>query len=474
LNTGNIEIRTSWFNSGRIDNNASGFLGSSIFPAGLFIRPGGLLWNFDRLGLEGAVNNFGNLSAEGSLANQAAAGIVNWGEIEGEILDDGPLLNCPFSLVESATNVLQAERCEGSGDRDEDGLSDEIDQDSSRFSDGFDDFALAETPPVEEQRFTRGFVRRRGDQQLWIRKLLRDEPGLEPIRWGIDLEALPGGGPLLALIRACGQGLSQGTDFALDSGDSLRITCGSTETQVLAGPVDHTFYADDGRTFFASIDSGHTLTFEPETASFTADSDNPGPILIETEGVEFEVGAGGTVEAPLLIAIDVKPGGEPNTLPCHPAQLVPVAILTTDSFDATTVDHTTVHFAGASEVHLDREGAPHRHDEEDVDEDGDIDLAFHFLLGDTGLACNATSATLLGETFDGVPSGGTDSIRLLEGTRRCGLGFELAMWLPGLAWLARKRCFDAAQPPGARRRAETSTRSRPAASSSSSKRGSSR
>jgi hypothetical protein len=86
---------------------------------------------------------------------------------------------------------------------------------------------------------------------------------------------------------------------------------------------------------------------------------------------------------------------------------------TVDDFDATTVDHTTVTFEGATETHLDKKtGLPRRH-EEDVDGDGDIDLVFHFRFGDSNLGCASTEATLVGETFDGTAIEGTDAVRMV-------------------------------------------------------------
>jgi hypothetical protein len=89
-----------------------------------------------------------------------------------------------------------------------------------------------------------------------------------------------------------------------------------------------------------------------------------------------------------------------------------VAILTTETFDATTVDHTTVRFEGASETHIMKNGEPQRH-EEDVDEDGDIDLVFHFRLDDTHINCESSQGTLIGETFDGLAIVGSDSVRIV-------------------------------------------------------------
>jgi hypothetical protein len=64
-------------------------------------------------------------------------------------------------------------------------------------------------------------------------------------------------------------------------------------------------------------------------------------------------------------------------------EVITVAILTTDDFDATTVDHTTVLFERASETHVNgKTGEPRRH-EEDVGFDGDIDLVLHLRNIDT-------------------------------------------------------------------------------------------
>ena len=123
--------------------------------------------------------------------------------------------------------------------------------------------------------------------------------------------------------------------------------------------------------------------------------------------------------AVIHVNIDIKPGSDPNSINCkskgNQTGVIPVAILTTEDFDAMTVDHTTVTFEGASETHVDKKtGEPRRH-EEDVDGDGDMDLVFHFRFGDTNLTCDSTEGTLVGETYDGTQIEGTDAVRMVGG-----------------------------------------------------------
>jgi len=116
----------------------------------------------------------------------------------------------------------------------------------------------------------------------------------------------------------------------------------------------------------------------------------------------------------ITIEIDIKPGSDPNSINCNDEkEVITVAVLTTEDFDATIVDHTTVTFEGASEIHVDNKTGELRRHEEDVDGDGDTDLLFHFRLSETGLTCDSTEGTLTGETFDGQAIEGTDSVHMI-------------------------------------------------------------
>jgi YVTN family beta-propeller protein len=117
------------------------------------------------------------------------------------------------------------------------------------------------------------------------------------------------------------------------------------------------------------------------------------------------------------VLVDIKPGSDPNLILCRGNTEITVAIITTDTFDALTVDHTTVTFAGGSEIHEHPvTQMPGRH-EKDVDRDGDLDLVFHIRLGDTSLTCASTEATLMGATFAGQTISGTDMLIMRDRER---------------------------------------------------------
>ena len=106
------------------------------------------------------------------------------------------------------------------------------------------------------------------------------------------------------------------------------------------------------------------------------------------------------------IMIDIKPDSSRNRINPKSKGVIPVAILTTDILDATTVDPLSVRFGpnGAKAV-------PQKWYIKDIDKDGEPDLVLHFKTRATGIRCGDTTASLTGETFDGNFVQGSDFIK---------------------------------------------------------------
>jgi hypothetical protein len=149
-----------------------------------------------------------------------------------------------------------------------------------------------------------------------------------------------------------------------------------------------------------AIQFGH-FGSAPEPGDFTPVPDQ------EVFAVQSESGALGddTVEGDLQVDINIKPGSDENKLNLKSKGIIPVVIITTQDFDATTVDPDTVEFGpdGA----LGKHGKEHV---EDVDGDGDLDLALHFKTQETGIECGDAEAWLTGETYDGQYFEGSGNI----------------------------------------------------------------
>jgi hypothetical protein len=107
----------------------------------------------------------------------------------------------------------------------------------------------------------------------------------------------------------------------------------------------------------------------------------------------------------VTVPIDIKPGSPLNSINPRSKAIIPVAILTTDTFDATTVDPLSVQFGPSGATEANGDGLI-----KDVNSDRRPDLVFHFNTQSTGITCGDTSASLTGETFDGQQIEGTDSI----------------------------------------------------------------
>jgi uncharacterized delta-60 repeat protein len=111
------------------------------------------------------------------------------------------------------------------------------------------------------------------------------------------------------------------------------------------------------------------------------------------------------------ISLDIRPGSSVNPINLSSSGVIPVAILSTETFDATTVAPSTVCFgdadAPAERDCTEADGVGHV---ADVNGDNLLDLVLHFDTIETGIDAGDPRACLSGMTFDGLSVEGCDAV----------------------------------------------------------------
>lgn len=167
-------------------------------------------------------------------------------------------------------------------------------------------------------------------------------------------------------------------------------------------------FNDDAVTYLFGDDPASALVLAPgqsvtvSQSVFAAPSDAPPPLAVTP------------------VEVDIKPGSDPNALALSDQGKLPVAVLTTGEFDAASVDPSTVTLGddtgGDTPVALRPNGTLFA-SLEDVDSDSDADLILHFnvqkLIENGDLDATTTTLLLSGETLDGTPIEGSDTVRPL-------------------------------------------------------------
>ena len=117
------------------------------------------------------------------------------------------------------------------------------------------------------------------------------------------------------------------------------------------------------------------------------------------------------------VTIDIKPGEDPSKIRLSARGLLPVAVLTTENFDASLFTPEMAHLQDANTVMtMGCSGAMAvRWNLDDVNRDGQFDLVFFFKIQDLDLISSSTYATLMahgsyGSTIPVLHIEGMDSV----------------------------------------------------------------
>ena len=128
----------------------------------------------------------------------------------------------------------------------------------------------------------------------------------------------------------------------------------------------------------------------------------PGATINSESGFDYQLDE-------VTIAIDIKPGSDPNCFNANGHGVIPVAILGSSTFDVTLVDLSTLSFGGL-EVRVRGNKGP-LCNFEDSDGDTILDLVCHFEDDSTNWAPGDGDATITGTLLDGITEfEGTDTI----------------------------------------------------------------
>lgn len=234
--------------------------------------------------------------------------------------------------------------------------------------------------------------------ELWVDGVTPNDPG-DADTGANDLQNYP------VLTAARGSGADGTLDSAAGASFTLQLfandACdpsGHGEGRTLVGEAvvqtDATGGAGFAVSFSPTAQPGQWIT---ATATDAAGNSSEFSACLLIEGLE--------------VAIDIKPGSYPNSINLGSRGAVPVAILSSPGFDATTVDPASVTLASAP-VKLRGRGRPQA-SEQDVDGDGLVDLVVHVETEALDLDENDTEAVLEGLTTGGLEFRGVDSIRVV-------------------------------------------------------------
>jgi hypothetical protein len=115
------------------------------------------------------------------------------------------------------------------------------------------------------------------------------------------------------------------------------------------------------------------------------------------------------------VTIDIKPADTLNNINLSAKGWLPVALLTTDDFNASEFTPEMAHLSDASMAMMGCVHAPFRWNLDDVNSDGRLDIVFFFRIQDLHLTSSSTAARLMAHgsySSDVIHIQGTDSVQV--------------------------------------------------------------
>ena len=208
-----------------------------------------------------------------------------------------------------------------------------------------------------------------------------------------------------------------------DNGEIVVSIPGAVTAKVDEGPAGELVFTNDP----ASIDEdvevtlGEIVLKVPAASGAEATETTPGQFAVQAtpdslQPVKAEINGQTVVIEPgepsaIPVNIDIKPGSDENSINLGSKGSIPVAILSSSSFDAATVDAA---FVSLSSAPVKLKGKSNLQTSmEDVNGDGLLDQVVHVSTEELSLSEGDTQATLDGRLYDGTAIRGVDVIRVV-------------------------------------------------------------